>query len=213
MDAVEQRPCSRKSVWCVRLGDWQRGQGNWKAHASGMETCFSAQVSGKPDQEPLTRTSTWAVRGRMVRNLRCPSYQPLATATSRAAVFFSCTCAIHGGSGSEPHLTRFAFTRRTSPVRRQFAATRDALSRAGLFRPHKLLPRNGEPRGMPLAPRTSLKRVKPVPAFVVASVPGTTRKHANEATTALQLHSLSSRPLLLAGHSQTGLFNHQDDLS
>lgn len=43
-------------------------------------------------------------------------------------------------------------------------------------------------------------------------MPGTTRQHANETATALQRLSLGFRPLLLAGHSQTGLLNHRGDL-
>src|SRR5262249_54189035 len=49
------------------------------------------------------------------------------------------------------------------------------------------------------------------PRFRRCHVPGTTRQHTNESATALQRTSLSLRPLLLAGHSQTGLLKHRGD--
>jgi hypothetical protein len=129
-----------------------------------------------------------------------------------ATVFFSYPCPIHSGSGPETSYQRFTARRRTSPVRRHFAATRRSLSRANLLKPRSL-PARGRRTRIHSSPAGTLpKRVETRPRFRRCLVPGTTRKHANEAATALQRTSLDSHPLLLAGHSQTGLFKHQGDL-
>ena len=58
--------------------------------------------------------------------------------------------------------------------------------------------------------------MKPLAAFVGASVPGTTRWHAHELATALQLARLetsSFSKLLLAAHSPATAFEARDDQS
>jgi hypothetical protein len=129
-----------------------------------------------------------------------------------ATVFFSCPCPIHSGSGPETSYQRFTAWRRTSPVHRHFAATRRPLSRTILLKPRSLPAKGRRTRIHSPSAGTLSKRVKTRPRFRRCFVSGTTRKHANEAATALQQSSLDSHPLLLAGHSQTGLFKHQGDL-
>ncbi len=129
-----------------------------------------------------------------------------------ATVFFSCPCPIHSGSGPETSYQRFTAWRRTSPVRRPFAATRRPLSRADLLQPPSLPGRGRRTRSHSPSASTLPKRVKTRPRFRRCLVPGTTRQHANESATALQRPSPDSRPLLLAGHSQTGLLKHRGDL-
>lgn len=129
-----------------------------------------------------------------------------------ATVFFSCPCPIHSGSGPETSYQCFTARRRTSPVRRPFAAKRRPLSRADLFKPRSL-PARGRRTRTHSPPAGALpKWVKTRPRFRRRLVPGTTRQHANETATALQRTSPDSRPLLLAGHSQTGLLKHRGDL-
>jgi hypothetical protein len=129
-----------------------------------------------------------------------------------ATVFFSCPCAIHSGCGSKPCFERFTALRQTSPVRRHFAARRHPLSRPNLFRPRLLLAKGQRSGIHSLAAGSYRNGLRTRPRFRRCIVSGTTRKHANEAATALQQSSLDSHPLLLAGHSQTGLLKHQGDL-
>ena len=129
-----------------------------------------------------------------------------------ATVFFSCPCPIHSGSGPETSYQRFTAWRRTSPVRRLFAATRRLLSRADLLKPRSLPARGRRTRIHSSSAGTLSKWVKTRPRFRRCFVPGTTRQHTSEAATALQQSSLDSHPLLLAGHAQTGLFKHRGDL-
>ncbi len=130
-----------------------------------------------------------------------------------ATVFFSCPFPIHSGSGPETSYQCFTARRRISPVRRPFAARRQPLSRADLFKPRSLPARGGRTRTHFLVRQcvTEMGR-NPSPLSSLLFVSGTTRRHANEAATALQRSSLDSHPLLLAGHSQTGLLKHQGDL-
>ena len=88
-----------------------------------------------------------------------------------ATVFFSCPCPIHSGSGPETSYQRFTARRRTSPVRRRFAATRRPLSRVDLLKPRSLPARGRRTRIHSPSAGTLSKRVKPVPAFVVALCP------------------------------------------
>ena len=96
--------------------------------------------------------------------------------------------------------------------RRRFAATRRPLSRVDLLKPRSLPARGRRTRIHSPSAGTLSKRVKTRPRFRRCFVPGTTRQHANESATALQQSSLDSHPLLLAGHSQTGLLEHRGDL-
>jgi hypothetical protein len=175
----------------------------------------------KPPGKPSSRITSFVKLRSSVGRSGCePSQQPSRPVRPNlrlpprtgATVFFSCPCPIHSGSGPETSYQRSTAWRRTSPVHRHFAATRRPLSRADLLRPHSLPARGRRTRIHSPSAGTLSKRVKTRPRFRRCFVSGTTRKHANEAATALQQSSLDSHPLLLAGHSQTGLFKHQGDL-
>ncbi len=178
---------------------------------------FAAQASRKAVVPKILLRETQKQR----RSLRLRTFATTLTSCwtnlhppprTGATVFFSCPCPIHSGSGPETSYQRFTARRRTSPVRRRFAATRRPLSRADLLQPRSLPARGRRTRIHSPSAGTLPKRVKTRPRFRRCSVPGTTRQHANESATALQRTSPDSRPLLLAGHSQTGLLKHRGDL-
>lgn len=137
---------------------------------------FAAQASRKAVVPRILLRETQKQR----RSLRLQTFASTLTSCwtnlhppprTGATIFFSCPCPIHSGSGSETSYQRFTARRRTSPVRRRFAATRRPLSRVDLLKPRSLPARGRRTRIHSPSAGTLSKRVKPVPAFVVALCP------------------------------------------